>query len=97
MLLNKFLKQVISTQKSTTYWVLPHFTIICALEVTYISFTCMGEVHRKYLTSPQPMFSDIMLVASNSNGGDIFRLRKSVNAINQDLKKKKAQFIKCSS
>ena len=49
----------------------------------------MGEVHRKYLTSPQPMFSDIMLVASNSNGGDIFRLRKSVNAINQELKKKK--------
>lgn len=47
MLLNTFSKQVISTQKSTTYWVLLHFTIVCALEVTYISFTCMGKCNRK--------------------------------------------------
>lgn len=40
------------------------------------------------------MFSDIMLVASNSNGGNIFRPGESVNALSQDFKKKeKAQFI----
>lgn len=48
-----------------------------------------GKCIESYLTSPQPKFSDIMLVASNSNGGDIFRPRKSVNVINQDFKKKK--------